>query len=187
MIPQVNWIKFCRHSPFKDTKQTKTPAQQITSPTQRNHQRNRINSTTKSPAQRNHQHNKHHQHNETTSEQHQRDKITSTNEITSTTKSPAQRNHQHNNITSTTRAPPAAQQHHQHKNITSAMTPQQNHQAQHNEITSTTKAPAQPSNAKQDRIAHNRRRKSALKTGFRHPSSKNVILQRVLIRVFKGK
>ena len=181
MIPQVNWIKFCRHSPFKDTKQTKTPAQQITSPTQRNHQRNRINSTTKSPAQRNHQHNKHHQHNETTSEQHQRDNTTSTNEITSTTKSPAQRNHQHNESTTSSTTTSPAQEHHQ-RNDTTTKSP-----AQHNEITSTTKAPAQPSNAKQDRIAHNRRRKSALKTNFRHPSSKNVILQRFLIRVFKGK
>ena len=85
------------------------------SPVQRNHQHNEITSTTKSPAQQ------HHQHNEITSEQHQRNKITSTNEITSTTKSPAKRNHQHNNISSTTRSPPAAQQHHQHNNITSAM------------------------------------------------------------------
>ena len=101
------------------------------SPVQRNHQHNEITSTTKSPAQQ------HHQHNEITSEQHQRNKITSTNEITSTTKSPAKRNHQHNNISSTTRSPPAAQQHHQHNNITSAMKSQQNHQR------NTTKSPEQ--------------------------------------------
>jgi len=54
-----------------------------------------------SPAQQNHQ------HNERTSEHHQRNKITSTNEITSTTKSPAQQNHQHNNITTSTTTSPA--------------------------------------------------------------------------------
>ena len=145
------------------------------SPVQRNHQHNEITSTTKSPAQQ------HHQHNEITSEQHQRNKITSTNEITSTTKSPAKRNHQHNNISSTTRSPPAAQQHHQRNEITTKSP------AQHNEITRTTKAPAQPSNAKQNRIAHNRRRRAAPKTGFRHPSSKNAILQRFVIRNLKGK
>ena len=66
---------------------------------QRNHQHNKITSTTTtSPAQRNHH------YNESTSEHNQR------NQITSTTKSPAQQHHQHNNITSTARSPSAAQQ-----------------------------------------------------------------------------
>jgi hypothetical protein len=93
----------------------------------------------------------------------------------------SQRRVSKNEITTSSTTTSPAQQHHQRNEITTKSP------AQHNEITSTTKAPAQPSNAKQDRIAHNRRRKSALKTNFRHPSSKNVILQRFLIRVFKGK
>jgi hypothetical protein len=93
----------------------------------------------------------------------------------------SQRRVSKNELTTSSTTTSPAQEHHQ-RNDTTTKAPEQ-----HNEITSTTKAPAQPSKAKQDRIALNRRRKSALKTNFRHPSSKNVILQRFLIRVFKGK